>query len=49
MISIIYSIFLETYPLLPTTISIGFVNIRLAKLSTFLGKVAENITVYLSG
>jgi len=40
---------LHVYPLVPTTISIGFYKIDLAIASTFLGNVAENITVYLSG
>jgi hypothetical protein len=45
LISMIYLTFLQVYPLSPTTISIGFCKIDLANYSTFLGKVAENMTV----
>lgn len=37
------------WPLPPTIHSIGFLKTRFANYSTFLGKVAENITNYLSG
>ena len=47
--SIIWVIFLQAYPLDPTITSIGLINAVLAKFSTFLGKVALNITVCLSG
>lgn len=47
--STICSTFLQACPLLPTRISTGFVNILRARFYTFLGKVAENITVCLWG
>ena len=37
------------YPLPPTITSIGLIRIYFASNSTFLGKVAENMTSYLSG
>lgn len=46
--SINCSIFVQAYPFDPTIISTGLSIKFLAKVSTFLGKVAENITVYLS-